>query len=1066
MSNIQFICKDCCHENSKQCREKDPRGYETTCDECKAINIICRFPICNKVFGSSSASSSKKRPWTYFCSHHYRRCHEKKSDNSPFIELQVGKEINEANECETIENEINDDIDFGGVDDMESEIEGGDSLGRTRPEQFDGHLADFLIEDRPGEVLVEMPEEIPDVPVTDLDDGTICSDKSSKCWSIADDCLLLDPAVVEASIDGQDMADDDVDDIYQRIVTEYESVDIDPESVCDNDEENSPLPQMSNENDRTTDCDSNENDLEKTMDEIYSKMEKIFDWRSDDEKMIRKGRRITRALSQVALYFTQKHHMLLKDSSDHFGGYHGILYRMCVKNRNEKYKMADRAESLAVFLYHMLVMNITTRAQELLIQYESEKMGLYGVAEEYIRCATLARFPRSIADIRRDISEGSFSIMKNFPSQRVFSIAGHACVSLRETFCLRAGHYGGFSFAWDGCAPEGMQRNMDGLNGCEGARRVCGELISTLLSNGCTTEQIGRMQLGLITLWSDSYLQCFIKQKDNSVWLLTATVCAPYDQTNTGKYTYVLAMGKSSLDHSEVINYYLSEIKEMGKGFMYYSVDANDFRECALGLIAYCADRPERSKIQEKRQEGKHGRVTDWAVDPSNDYFPACDKCYVQIVKEVLGMEKLSQNSQCNRCCCWTLDEDHKPEFYHKTARNYPTRKIPGRKVPKGRPPGATYVGPKRMSSKWLIAACEYAYEARRMGLWTKPNITEYLRTCNIREEAIESINSVAENDKKNERTSDSKDYVPKIWILLCNLFECLCFDAPMHAIAHGVIPDTMNALHQVLSKWRLFTNYIELTNATLSTIASFQLDWLKIKLLPKAAWIGENTMAYMRLMSYCYGSYLVNRTFDNEVEGTLLAMRRMINSLQAVVSMTMSSKTLDGEEMQLGFKLLLSNAQRFQEEFGSFEGTVTRSSSRIRVVDQFNPVQLGKLLLTLGESVSNTDTVSTMRSKLDKIPSNDLKQALQARRVTVQPGARKEVLQQTLFDSITTEETLNNAGENDISRSSHARSAGENENVNEKNDDQYFWAKGNWLSLVTNVKTMVQVYSSFRDLW
>jgi len=85
---------------------------------------------------------------------------------------------------------------------------------------------------------------------------------------------------------------------------------------------------------------------------------------------------------------------------------------------------------------------------------------------------------------------------------------------------------------------------------------------------------------------------------------------------------------------------------------------------------------------------------------------------------------------------------------------------------------------------------------------------------------------------------------------------------------------------------------------------------------------------------------------------------------------------------------------------------------------------------------------------------------------VTVQPGARKEVLQQTLFDSITTEETLNNAGENDISRSSHARSAGENENVNEKNDDQYFWAKGNWLSLVTNVKTMVQVYSSFRDLW
>jgi hypothetical protein len=42
--------------------------------------------------------------------------------------------------------EMNDDIDFGVVNDMESEIGGGDSLGLTGREQFDCHLADFVIE--------------------------------------------------------------------------------------------------------------------------------------------------------------------------------------------------------------------------------------------------------------------------------------------------------------------------------------------------------------------------------------------------------------------------------------------------------------------------------------------------------------------------------------------------------------------------------------------------------------------------------------------------------------------------------------------------------------------------------------------------------------------------------------------------------------------------------------------------------------------------------------------------------------------------------------------------------
>ena len=159
--------------------------------------------------------------------------------------------------------------------------------------------------------------------------------------------LELDPTVVEAAIEEQEMADEDVDDTHQHLITEYVCADIDPELVNDDNDGHPPLPNISNENDGENNCDFS---ITAMIDEIHSKMAKIYDWRSGEERMIRKGSSIV-ALSQVALYFTQKHCMLLKDGSDHFRGYRGLVHRCHTKYRNEKHTMADKAESLAVFLY-------------------------------------------------------------------------------------------------------------------------------------------------------------------------------------------------------------------------------------------------------------------------------------------------------------------------------------------------------------------------------------------------------------------------------------------------------------------------------------------------------------------------------------------------------------------------------------------------------------------------------------------------------------------------------------------------------------------------------------------
>ena len=42
---------------------------------------------------------------------------------------------------------------------------------------------------------------------------------------------------------------------------------------------------------------------------------------------------------------------------------------------------------------------------------------------------------------------------------------------------------------------------------------------------------------------------------------MTATICPPLEEMNTGKYTLVLAMGKSTEDHTPVIEYYDREVK-------------------------------------------------------------------------------------------------------------------------------------------------------------------------------------------------------------------------------------------------------------------------------------------------------------------------------------------------------------------------------------------------------------------------------------------------------------------------------------------------------------------------
>ena len=175
------------------------------------------------------------------------------------------------------------------------------------------------------------------------------------------------------------------------------------------------------------------------------------------------------------------------------------------------------------------------------------------------------KFLRTGKDARRFFTEGNHSILKIFPVQEVFEVNNHACVSLKETILLAAGHCSGFDFAWDGRL--GMEGSSDGLNSTQAVQDLIKD-IEVEMREAMRKKEPDRPQedieldikatsKGNIYFWSDSFLHCLVKQKDNSVWILTVTISPPWADINKGTYTHVLTMGKSSKDHTPVIDYYM-----------------------------------------------------------------------------------------------------------------------------------------------------------------------------------------------------------------------------------------------------------------------------------------------------------------------------------------------------------------------------------------------------------------------------------------------------------------------------------------------------------------------------
>ena len=1068
MNDQHFCCNECFSISESGILIKSTENFEIL--QCPEPQCHHRFIHCLDcdyslhVARNSTIIKRGRQPEYVFLTHHWNRVHDNSAKKQKIEEQTVNdtklSTTDDGNE-QPNDNSTTDDGNKQPNDNVPSLNKDGD---------FDYNNSSFEY-DNESEVIVDegrREEAVDDDSALVIDGGEQLDDDASVAsadWSIGGDS----PSVTENCLDLEEMADNEATGPIEQQLNVLIAQDI---SYSINDNENE------KEHSELNDSSNDRNDYypepliprdRQQSDEYYHRME-FLDCRSDDEKKLRKNSG-AQSLSPVVLYFAQQ--KMLRDKNECLGGYRGLVLRAMMCDREHMYSVADEEESSVMLLYHLLLLRLSPEDQSLLLEYEKRKMKLFKLTDATMRRDVKITFPSTRSEIRRFITDGRYSIMKNFPVQRVFTIDNHACVSLRETILIMAAHHGGFEFAHDGSTNT---NNRSGLNGSQAVQDLQVDVLTQLRKAGYREDQLNGINIGWIYFWSDSFLRCFVKQKDNSVWIFTVTVSPPYKEKSSGNYTFVLAMGKSSNDHTKVIEYFHKEARDLMSGFECYDRHKDETRTTAFGLLFHSADRPERQALSKTRQEGDYGRTTNWAVDVSDEYFPACEECYCVITKAALRNGKLS-TEQCNRCLCWTMKEEHSSidhshsKMYPPAPENYPTTFIPNEKVVIGREPCRFRIGPIHLSVQFMICACRYAYLALRGGHWTTKNVEQYLRTCNVRQSQIKIVIEQAVADKKNKTHSDPDVYCPLIWFYEDIFARNRVPDLPMHAVAHGMIPDLLDAYSQILAHWKRLTEFHNYANEVMSTIAAFGLDWCKVKTLPKAAWIAENVMAFARLMVYLFGMYFLNGKFNKEVDPMLFDMRRLLNSFQALLSVLMSREP-NVDRVDTLLKLLLSATHYMQKGYGGFKSKSTSrkkgkkamvSSSTVKqvdgekVVDQLNLEELGAIRcrLDMNTTEDGKTTIKSLKDELQSITVTVLKQHLSEYGINDQAtkSLRKEQLQRKLFESILEREISSKTSSNPTSNDTDGKF-------------NWLWNKGAWLSLNANYKKQIEYLGSILLIW
>ena len=618
------------------------------------------------------------------------------------------------------------------------------------------------------------------------------------------------------------------------------------------------------------------------------------------------------------VYFWQEY--MCENMNEMHGGLRGLVWRSMFRKKLYDYtKLTSVPDARLLFNMTQHVMTNTAEQNDSFFDILEEFHERYGVSSD-------VTVPLDNQTAEEILKEKKYGIFGNLPHEKVIVINNHACISMIGVIQHMMAHQIPIGFTEETDVP-GNTRRYENTHGC----KAMNELIETMkmLNITCIPTKYGSF-----LLWSDGFVRSFVKQKDNNVWILTITIPDPSGSATSKYHTYCLAVGKSSNDHQPVIDYYLREIDQLMKGVSLFDLKSGNYVNVQMGLLAYIADRPERHAILNQTDGGLFGKRTLWCAHIDHKHLPYCDICFSKELDALMN-DRFSECplTSCGRCCQWDMKSSSVSNKKVKNAEFKMTEKYPtlanlsatSPPVPLHRPVPTNHLRPVELEFFWLVAVLRFAAHNIIYERWNKGTTQAYLKSCCVPDRAIDRMytkfNKMSEDEDKDGVMVQSDDYIPFIWLSKVTMSTWI--DAGMHHIFHGIVARIMLLMEEVFTDEDKKTTYEDIVNPYLLEIKALRLDWMHVKTLPKTQWLAEDELGFARIMCFAYGQFFLNvplRQSSTMSQGSLLSIRQMLSALMVMISLLMSPRDPNVQQIDRHIKKKLSCCQRFCDLYFSPE--------------------------------------------------------------------------------------------------------------------------------------------------
>lgn len=523
---------------------------------------------------------------------------------------------------------------------------------------------------------------------------------------------------------------------------------------------------------------------------------------------------------------------------------------------------------------------------------------------------TNIRVPKTKKEADALLMKGRFSMLSRLPTPKIYTEGeGHAYVKISDVIDHALAE--GLSINW--LQDSHGNVNSDTINGSPFSK----ELLENMRSQ---VDDPDNTAFGTFILWSDGFCRTFVKQKDNSVWIITITFLNTDGKSKSPMHTYCVAIGKSSANHTPVFETILKELEDLRKVRTRYCSITGKFIKTCFRVGVYSTDRIERCSLLETSQIGTFGQRSHWAcaVDPKS--MPMCSVCF----KTLMGTLPYSPypdlkvfeepGNVCQECCQWNFDNASAP-----LLEKYPTvssGSVDCPDPPANRTVDETYHVPVMQQFSWLRQGLLFAYHnltnSERSTRWRKFHLDDYLRSMGMSGAAIKGVWESACH-KNNHPASELIPFMPYLWTIEHLLPMEGFINSPMHLLFHGVVDDVMVLVHKYMKKHNLLAKFEKFANEYLLEIESFRLVWCRLRKLPKALWLAEDILGYSRIMPFIYGLFFKNNfKFRSSDDSTRKCIQQLLNSLHVMISTLMNPSTSsDVDKIDSYIRVYLTCAHR-----------------------------------------------------------------------------------------------------------------------------------------------------------